>query len=203
MRRAQIAFDLVEPIIDVVRKASEAEVAMVVKEDDVGDLRVSLRSKGVADVSVVATALGGGGHRYAAGFTAASRDVGDVVRAVRNALDGAVDVTGNGSDDGEAELRDRLPHAPMPRTADPPAPPAAEGVVVVDKPGGWTSHDVVARMRRLAGTRKVGHAGTLDPMATGVLILGVGRATRLLGHIAASDKSYDATIRLGAEHGHR
>ena len=85
----------------------------------------------------------------------------------------------------------------MPRTADPPAPPVAEGVVVVDKPGGWTSHDVVARMRRLAGTRKVGHAGTLDPMATGVLILGIGRATRLLGHIAASDKSYDATIRLG------
>lgn len=69
--------------------------------------------------------------------------------------------------------------------------------MVVDKPAGWTSHDVVARMRRLAGTRKVGHAGTLDPMATGVLIVGVGRATRLLGHIAATDKSYDATIRLG------
>jgi tRNA pseudouridine55 synthase len=73
-----------------------------------------------------------------------------------------------------------------------------DGLVVVDKPGGWTSHDVVARMRRLAGTRKVGHAGTLDPMATGVLVLGVGRATRLLGHLAAHDKSYDATIRLGA-----
>lgn len=69
--------------------------------------------------------------------------------------------------------------------------------MVVDKPGGWTSHDVVARMRRIAGTRKVGHAGTLDPMATGVLIVGIGRATRLLGHIAAADKSYDATIRLG------
>ncbi len=69
--------------------------------------------------------------------------------------------------------------------------------MVVDKPGGWTSHDVVARMRRIAGTRKVGHAGTLDPMATGVLIIGIGRATRLLGHIAATDKSYDATIRLG------
>ena len=73
-----------------------------------------------------------------------------------------------------------------------------DGVVVVDKPARWTSHDVVARMRRLAGTRKVGHAGTLDPMATGVLVLGVGRATRLLGHIAAHDKDYDATIRLGA-----
>ena len=57
------------------------------------------------------------------------------------------------------------------------------GLVVVDKPGGMTSHDVVARVRRLAGTRKVGHAGTLDPMATGVLVLGVDQATRLLGHL--------------------
>jgi tRNA pseudouridine55 synthase len=60
-----------------------------------------------------------------------------------------------------------------------------------------TSHDVVARIRRLAGTRRVGHAGTLDPMATGVLVLGIGRATRLLGHLAADDKEYSATIHLG------
>ena len=60
-----------------------------------------------------------------------------------------------------------------------------------------TSHDVVARVRRLAGTRKVGHAGTLDPMATGVLVLGVNRATRLLGHLMLTEKAYDATIRLG------
>ena len=73
----------------------------------------------------------------------------------------------------------------------------ADGLVVVDKPAGWTSHDVVARGRRLAGTRRVGHAGTLDPMATGVLLLGIGRATRLLGHLALTDKAYDATIRLG------
>lgn len=72
-----------------------------------------------------------------------------------------------------------------------------EGLVVVDKPAGWTSHDVVARMRRLAGTRRVGHAGTLDPMATGVLVLGIGRATRLLGHVSGSSKAYAATIRLG------
>jgi tRNA pseudouridine55 synthase len=72
-----------------------------------------------------------------------------------------------------------------------------DGLVVVDKPTGWTSHDVVAKVRRLAGTRRVGHAGTLDPMATGVLILGVDRATRLLGHLALHDKEYDATIRLG------
>jgi tRNA pseudouridine55 synthase len=73
----------------------------------------------------------------------------------------------------------------------------ASGLVVVDKPGGMTSHDVVARVRRLAGTRKVGHAGTLDPMATGVLVLGVNRATRLLGHLMLTEKAYDATIRLG------
>ena len=76
-------------------------------------------------------------------------------------------------------------------------PPTTEGLVIVDKPAGWTSHDVVARTRRLAGTRKVGHAGTLDPMATGVLVLGVGRATRLLGHLQLADKEYLATIRLG------
>jgi tRNA pseudouridine55 synthase len=72
-----------------------------------------------------------------------------------------------------------------------------EGLVLVDKPTGWTSHDVVARVRRLAGTRRVGHAGTLDPMASGLLVVGVGRATRLLGHLALAEKTYDATIRLG------
>ena len=76
--------------------------------------------------------------------------------------------------------------------------PTADGLVVVDKPSGLTSHDVVARVRRLAGTRKVGHAGTLDPMATGVLVVGVNRATRLLGHLTLTEKAYDATVRLGA-----
>lgn len=74
---------------------------------------------------------------------------------------------------------------------------ADSGLLVVDKPSGWTSHQVVGRVRRLIGTRKVGHAGTLDPMATGVLLVGVNRATRLLGHLSGRDKSYDATIRLG------
>ena len=79
-----------------------------------------------------------------------------------------------------------------------PAATPPDAVLVVDKPSGMTSHAVVARVRRLAGTRKVGHAGTLDPMATGVLVLGVGRATRLLGHLMTGTKGYDATIRLGA-----
>ncbi len=73
-----------------------------------------------------------------------------------------------------------------------------EGVLVVDKPAGWTSHDVVARVRRLAGTRRVGHAGTLDPMATGVLVLGIGRGTKLLTFLVGCEKGYAATLRLGA-----
>jgi tRNA pseudouridine55 synthase len=72
-----------------------------------------------------------------------------------------------------------------------------DGLLLVDKPAGWTSHDVVARTRRLARTRRVGHAGTLDPMATGVLVLGIGRATRLLTFLVGCDKTYTATIRLG------
>jgi tRNA pseudouridine55 synthase len=72
-----------------------------------------------------------------------------------------------------------------------------DGLVIVDKPGGMTSHDVVAKVRRLAGTRKVGHAGTLDPMATGVLVVGVEKATRLLGYLTLTEKEYAATIRLG------
>jgi tRNA pseudouridine55 synthase len=72
-----------------------------------------------------------------------------------------------------------------------------DGLIVVDKPGGMTSHDVVSRIRRLAKTRRVGHGGTLDPMATGVLIIGVNRATRLLTYVIGSAKSYTATIRLG------
>ncbi|CDO30412.1 tRNA pseudouridine(55) synthase TruB [Mycolicibacterium porcinum] len=73
----------------------------------------------------------------------------------------------------------------------------APGLVIVDKPAGMTSHDVVGRCRRLFGTRKVGHAGTLDPMATGVLVVGIERATKILGLLTATDKSYSATIRLG------
>ena len=72
-----------------------------------------------------------------------------------------------------------------------------EGLLLVDKPAGWTSHDVVARIRRVCGTRRVGHAGTLDPMATGVLVLGVGRATKLLTFLVGCDKEYAATVRLG------
>jgi len=74
---------------------------------------------------------------------------------------------------------------------------SGSGLTIVAKPAGMTSHDVVSRMRRIAGTRRVGHGGTLDPMATGVLVLAIGPATRLLTYISGSDKGYLATIRLG------
>jgi tRNA pseudouridine55 synthase len=77
------------------------------------------------------------------------------------------------------------------------SPDDPAGLIVIDKPGGMTSHDVVSRVRRLARTRRVGHGGTLDPMATGVLVIGVGRATRLLTYVIGADKRYRATIRLG------
>ncbi len=73
------------------------------------------------------------------------------------------------------------------------------GIVVVDKPSGWTSHDVVAKLRGVLGTRKVGHSGTLDPDATGVLVLGVGKATRLLRFVTERPKTYVGEVVLGAE----
>ena len=74
----------------------------------------------------------------------------------------------------------------------------ASGLVLIDKPQGWTSHDVVAKLRKIAGTRRVGHAGTLDPMATGLLLIGINSATKLLTFLVGEDKTYLATIRLGA-----
>ena len=93
----------------------------------------------------------------------------------------------------------RVQSSPARSSSEPPArtEPTPDGILVVDKPQDWTSHDVVARARRLCATRKVGHAGTLDPMATGVLVLGVGRATRLLTFLVGCDKDYTATVRLG------
>ncbi|MER5672331.1 MULTISPECIES: tRNA pseudouridine(55) synthase TruB [Pseudonocardia] len=76
-------------------------------------------------------------------------------------------------------------------------PPPPPGLVIVDKDRGPTSHDVVGKLRRIMGTRKVGHAGTLDPMATGVLVVGIERATKLLGHLSLDTKAYTATVRLG------
>jgi tRNA pseudouridine55 synthase len=86
----------------------------------------------------------------------------------------------------------------MTRTSAGEPGPRASGILLLDKQGAWTSHDLVARTRRLAGTRKVGHAGTLDPMATGLMILGINSSTRLLTYLVGLDKEYLATIRLGS-----
>ena len=80
-----------------------------------------------------------------------------------------------------------------------PALPNGGGLLLVDKPAGCTSHDVVGRLRHVLRTRRIGHAGTLDPMATGLLVLAVDRSTKLLGHLALTDKTYLATIRLGQQ----
>ena len=98
-----------------------------------------------------------------------------------------------GDNDHHHRARRRRPDVPR------GAVPASDGILLVDKPQGLTSHDVVGATRRLAATRKVGHAGTLDPMATGLLLLGVGRATRFLTYLVGADKTYAATICLGLE----
>ena len=175
---AGLGADQAESVIDLVRTAAEAEVAMVCKQVADGGWTVSMRSKGRVDVSAAAVALGGGGHRFAAGFSSARRP---------------------------RRHRGRGPAPRSPPRLQLPAMtgPGPGGLVVVDKPAGLTSHDVVARVRRLAGTRRVGHAGTLDPMATGVLVLGVERATRLLGHLTLTDKAYDGDDPARPGHGHR
>lgn len=86
-----------------------------------------------------------------------------------------------------------MPWGDLPRSQT----PVGDGIILVDKPQGVTSHDVVGGLRRLAGTKKVGHAGTLDPMATGLLTVGIGRATKLLTYLTGEDKTYEATIALG------
>ena len=167
----------------MVRRTDEAEVAVVLKESDDGAVaglgpvqgrggrRPRLRWRSAAAVT-----------RSAAGFTAGG-SAAEVVAALREQL-----LARRAAAAGSRE------HVPGDGGR---AVTAASGLIIVDKPCGLTSHDVVARIRGLAGTRRVGHAGTLDPMATGVLVVGVEKATRLLGHLALTEKEYGATIRLG------
>ena len=89
------------------------------------------------------------------------------------------------------------PHGPIPGAANALPHKTLDGVIVIDKPEGWTSHDVVARSRHILGTRRVGHLGTLDPIATGVLPLVIGRATRLAQFYTHSDKIYEGVVRFG------
>ncbi len=139
-------------------------------------VRVSLRARGDVDVAAIASTLGGGGHRAAAGATVAGLSTRSPPESsARHAMRSL------GADVSVARPND------------------VHGVLVVDKPAGPTSHDVVQRVRRALDTRRVGHAGTLDPAATGVLVLAIGEGTKLVPWLVAADKSYDAEIVLGAE----
>ena len=161
-----------DDLIDAIRTARDVDVAAVVKQQKDGRFKVSVRSRGGHDLSAVAASFGGGGHRLAAGLHLEARSGGHR-RPSRP----------------RAERRDR-------RTVSTSGP---DGLVLIDKPGGITSHDAVAAVRRALGTRKVGHAGTLDPMATGLLLMGVGRATRLLRFLGDLPKTYEGSMRLGVE----
>ena len=162
-----------DDLIDVIRTARDADVAAVLKQQRDGRFKVSVRSRGGHDLATAAAAFGGGGHRLAAGYTSEHGPAGTIDRLV-----------------------DVLAGAPATHVSPGPAP---EGLLLIDKPGGVTSHDAVARVRRALGTKKVGHAGTLDPMATGLLVIGVGRATRLLRFLGDLPKVYEGTFRLGIE----
>ena len=176
LARHGVSFEEVEGLIDVVRRTREAEVACVLKEAPDGGWRVSLRSLGDVDVCRIAEHQGGGGHRFAAGFTS------DEPRPTRSCT------RSSRSSSGRAPVVTEPTNGLVVPT---------DGLVVVDKPAGWTSHDVVGKLRRFYGQRRVGHAGTLDPDATGVLLVGLGRVTRLLRFLQETTKAYRARVVFG------
>ena len=165
-----------EGIIDLLAQAENAEVAIVFKEAGPAT-RISVRTKpGGVDATVLTGAFGGGGHARAAGATVGLR---------RGGARRASSPRPTGSSPLAAER--------WPSRSD-----RLDGVLVVAKPAGPTSHDVVALVRRLAATKRVGHGGTLDPFATGVLPLFLGRATRLVEYHLGDQKGYRATVCFGA-----
>ena len=171
LREAGVHPSDTDDLIDVIRTARDVDVAALVKQQKDGRFKVSVRSRGGHDLAAVAAAFGGGGHRLAAGLHARP-----TVPPRRSALL----IGGAEGRAGRAVTR-------------------PDGLLLVDKPPGITSHDAVATVRRRPGTKKVGHAGTLDPMATGLLVMGVGRATRLLRFLGDLPKVYEGTMRLGVE----
>ena len=161
-----------EGIINLPLTAREIQAVVFFKMSANGDVRVSMRSKYDVDVRVVASEFGGGGHKNAAGFTVAGQARGRSAPHRRSARKGRRRRAGDTSG-------------------------GMNGVLVVDKPSGPTSHDVVGRVRRALGTRRVGHTGTLDPLATGVLPLVIGRATRLAQFLSSDEKEYVADVAFG------
>jgi hypothetical protein len=175
-----------EGLINLPLTVREIRASAFLKELGPTEFRVSLRSKGAIDVAAVAKQFGGGGHKNAAGCTVP----GTTPRRDGPWLPPLV-----------PPLRPAWRKSPTSRV--PRHEPAkgrgrrARGRAVVDKPAGPTSHDVVAVARRALGQPRIGHTGTLDPLATGVLPLLLGRATRLAQFLVSSDKTYLATIQFG------
>ncbi len=166
LARHDVTLEEVEGLIDIVRRTAEADVACVLKEEPNGTVKVSLRSVGAADVQ---PRRRGARRRWP-----------PVRRRVHL---------------GRRDRRDRRPHPRRALTGVTRAGPLMhDGLVVVDKPAGFTSHDVVAKLRKAFGQKRVGHAGTLDPDATGVLLVGLGRVTRLLRFLQETTKAYRGTI---------
>ena len=168
-----------EDITTLARSIKGVEMVLFFKEMDRDVFRVSLRSKGSANAAKVAEHFGGGGHVHASGIHRH--------RALRPAYRG--------------DPPDRRGPAPGRRGRGPalliPPEDPLDGLIVVDKPRGPTSHDVVARVRRILGGVKAGHCGTLDPDASGVLLVAVGRAARLFPFLSGHDKAYAGAIRFG------
>ena len=150
------------------------------KQEKGDEYRVSLRSKGNIDIGSIAKEYGGGGHKNAAGLTV-SGPIEELQRTLVEKIEAAIDTEHRHAE--HASGRTRVTRA--------------DGLLIVDKPAGPTSHDVVARLRRALREKQIGHTGTLDPMATGVLVLVIGKATRLAKFLSASDKSYEAVVRFG------
>ena len=159
-----------------------------------GQHKVSLRATDDdVDVSVIARAQGGGGHRRAAGFST-TLEPDELVAFLREAIAAQLHPSSDGARGRHARLsglRARARDAPWTERA-------MDGVLLIDKPAGMTSHDVVAAVRRALGGARTGHAGTLDPFATGLLLVLVGRATKAQSALMALPKRYETVAQLGA-----
>ena len=169
-------YDDTEGLINFPLTVRDIQAVIFFKETAADDWRISMRSKGTVTSTRWPRQFGGGGHINASGCGAKGR-----------------------LDDLKRCSKPRSPPAVAEAGQPPPASPRGtmNGVVVVDKPRGPTSHDVVAAARRALREKSIGHAGTLDPLATGVLALACGKATRLVRFLSASDKDYEATVRFG------
>ena len=171
-----------EGLINLPLTVKEIEAVVFFKQTEGDEYRVSMRSKGEIDIGAIAKQFGGGGHKNAAGCTV-SGPIESLQKTFVERIDQAIQTS-------DLRVTAAAAHRVL-------VGASMDGLLIVDKPVGPTSHDVVARVRRALGERRIGHTGTLDPLASGVLPLVLGRATRLARFLSASEKSYEAVVRLG------